>query len=349
MKTLATARLGRVEFGSVLGVIHQDLSGGEMLSVHFAVPIHAVDKRLCAVRVDHTERAAAERWEPNAEDGADIADRRRCNDVILQTVCSLVDKARSHAKRDVVGRNVRIGCTLCAVLGNQLLHLGVLLALLGRVKEHALARLATQPVVGDDVVEERVVCSTDPNTEVARQVLAHAGGDINAHLVHQRHGSDGEAVLDKRRVDVLDRGAALQQRQRLVHVRPQTAVDEEAGDVLDDDRDLALLQGDVEGSGSGVVRGAIMADDFNQRHLVHRREVVHAQKAIRTSAGGGKLGNGDGRSVGGEHSVGREHGFEFADHLVLKLQGFKHGFDHHVGLCKLLLPLVVLGGHAHNL
>ena len=50
----------------------------------------------------------------------------------------------------------------------------------------------------------------------------------------------------------------------------------ESGSVPDHDHNLALTESDIDGGGGGVLGGVLRANDFQQLHLVHRGEVVHA-------------------------------------------------------------------------
>ena len=43
---------------------------------------------------------------------------------------------------------------------------------------------------------------------------------------------------------------------------------------------LALLDADVDGRGDDLLGGALVRDDLQQRHLVDRREVVHAHDVL---------------------------------------------------------------------
>lgn len=47
----------------------------------------------------------------------------------------------------------------------------------------------------------------------------------------------------------------------------------------------------------------LVGDDFEQHHLVHGGEVVHAHKLLGSLAGGGELGNGDGGGIASKHAV----------------------------------------------
>ena len=68
--------------------------------------------------------------------------------------------------------------------------------------------------------------------------------------------------------------------QRLVHVRQQQAIDQEAGPVVHHDRRLADALGVGHGRGDRLVAGLRAADHFDQRHLPHRVEEVKAAEPL---------------------------------------------------------------------
>src|SRR5690606_30699157 len=65
--------------------------------------------------------------------------------------------------------------------------------------------------------------------------LPRLEGDVETDLVVKSERTDRESPRGHRVVDGIDRGTLLEQERRLVHVRPQDAVDVETGRVVDDD------------------------------------------------------------------------------------------------------------------
>mmetsp|Transcript_29107 Transcript_29107/g.49980 ORF Transcript_29107/g.49980 Transcript_29107/m.49980 type:complete len:278 (-) Transcript_29107:160-993(-) len=81
-----------------------------------------------------------------------------------------------------------------------------------------------------------------------------------------------------------------------------------------------------------------MGDDFQQRHLGNRREVVHTDHALRSLGTLGDVRNGDGGSVGGEDGMGRQHLLHLLQHAVLHAQLLEDSLDDQVSSGEVLLP-----------
>src|ERR1044071_7577726 len=91
----------------------------------------------------------------------------------------------------------------------------------------------------------------------------------------------------------------------------------EANTIIDYDRCLAVAFGHFNHSSHGFGRSLLSYDDLNERHLMNRREEVHAEEAIRPLGYLRKISDRDHGSVGSEYSSLRHHGFRLFDHLML--------------------------------
>jgi hypothetical protein len=100
-------------------------------------------------------------------------------------------------------------------------------------------------------------------------------GDVQAHLVQQPEGAHGHAEAQQRLVHLGDGRALLEEESRLVQVRRQDPVDQEAGPVAHDDRRLPQPQRQGEDGGHRLVRRVLAPDDLHQGHAVDRVEEVH--------------------------------------------------------------------------
>src|SRR5690606_33263683 len=182
------------------------------------------------------------------------------------------------------------------------------------------------------------------------QDRADLGADVDADFVQQGEGSNREAKAGQRLVDAVDGHALLEQVGSLVHVRRENAVDVEAGAVLDHDHCLALLAAHLDRGGDDLGAGPVGGDDFQQRHLVDWREVVHADDV---RGAGGRLGDaadGNGRGVGGEDGVFTAAGLDVLDHPMLEREILEDRLDHQVQLAEAAVvqrggdPVALQGG-----
>ena len=133
---------------------------------------------------------------------------------------------------------------------------------------------------------------------------------------------------------LLDRGGrdALEQHpDALVDEGPDHAAGEEAAAVVDDDRRLLDLLGEVERPVEGLVVGLLALDDLQQRHLVDRAEEVQADEVRRAGDALGELGDRQRRGVRAQQRVGREMRLDLREHLGLDGRVLEHGLDHEVG------------------
>ncbi len=129
-----------------------------------------------------------------------------------------------------------------------------------------------------------------------------------------------------------DRCSILQEHERLVHIREQHAVDEEARAVLDDDRRLANLFRQRHDRGDRLVTGFLAADDLDELHPVDRIEEVHADESFRMRGRLGHARDRDRRGVARQDRVVTHDFGEAAVDVFLERLVFGHGFDDHVAV-----------------
>ena len=98
-------------------------------------------------------------------------------------------------------------------------------------------------------------------------------------------GPTGNPPLHHRVVDELDVDALGKEIAHLVHVWGQRAIGVEAGSVVHDDHGLSLPLPELDARRRHPVGSLIGRDDLEQRHLLDRREVVHADDVLRTFRG----------------------------------------------------------------
>ena len=194
----------------------------------------------------------------------------------------------------------------------------------------ALAGLAAQPPVGDhrgDGLTRAGVGrhrARQARGEVARDVAAH----VDAHLVHEPQRTHRHAEVEHDPVDPRGVVAFLEvQPQRLGHVRQQDAVDEEAGRILDDHRQLA---DGFDVTQRGVHRRRVRAratDDLHELHAVDGVEEMDAHHAAGVREAVGDAVDGKGGGVRGEHGFRRDLLFERGENFLLEIEFFDGGLD----------------------
>ncbi|MNS40663.1 hypothetical protein D3C72_729880 [compost metagenome] len=169
---------------------------------------------------------------------------------------------------------------------------------------------------------------------LAAELFLEDGGDLGPHvdtdLIEQGDGADREAEVQQGTVQHLHRLPFQHQARRLVHVGGQDAVHVETGLVFDHDRCLALGTGEGQGGGHRLGAGAGMGDDFGQRHLVHRAEVVQPHHPLRMGGIGRYLVDGQGGGVGGKDGVFTALTLHVRHHLVLEGEILEYRLHHHV-------------------
>ena len=159
--------------------------------------------------------------------------------------------------------------------------------------------LATQAPVGDHRVETGAPSPPRARRRPPARPAPHGGRSPG------RSGPAARTVPSacRRRAwpDPSPRADPLEQQpRRLVEVERQDAIDQEAGAVLDDHRDLAQSQREGVGGGHRLGRAVAARDHLDQRHAVHRIEEVQADHAFGTNRARGDVGDRQRGGVGGE-------------------------------------------------
>src|SRR5262249_43301196 len=132
-------------------------------------------------------------------------------------------------------------------------------------------------------------------------------------------------------IDVLDLHALGDQQHRLVEVRRQDAVDDEAGTVLDHDRRFGQRHGPAPQQVDGAAVGVGTADDLDQRQLVDRVEEVTAGDAAAVFQPLRDGGDGQRRGVRGQDGVGAGNAVQLGEDGPLRLQVLDGRLDDEVG------------------
>ena len=149
------------------------------------------------------------------------------------------------------------------------------------------------------------------------------------------HRSDRESPVDHCLVDRLDRGTLLDEVHR---PRPPEGTrirrGVEAGAVVDDDHGLALPLAERDGGGQCPVGRLLGSDDLEQRHLLHRREVVHAEHGLGPGRCRRDVADRNRRGVRGEDRVFLGDGLDLAQQRLLELEALEDGLDHQVDVAE---------------
>ena len=204
-----------------------------------------------------------------------------------------------------------------------------------RVVEALAAALGAEAPVGDEPLHPagHVEAFLAVGLE---QVLGDVQDGVQPEQVDQPVGADredpraGEAVVDQ-----LDRQALLLLlAPDLRATRVEDAVDDEAGDLLADDRLLADRLRERERRRDRFGGGVLAFDDLDQRHQRGGVEVVEADHLLGAQRGFADLRDRQRGGVGGEDRVPRRERVELREDALLDLQALGHRLDHEVDLAE---------------
>ena len=134
--------------------------------------------------------------------------------------------------------------------------------------------------------------------------------NIQPSHVDQGKRSHREAELDRRRVDFRCGRPFLQQRERLLQVRHEHAIDQEPLAVLDQHRRLVHGPAQLDRRRQRLARRGLAADDLDQRHPLGRIEEVQPDQPVRMAQAGGQFVQGDRGRVRGQDRVRRADFFQ---------------------------------------
>ena len=163
------------------------------------------------------------------------------------------------------------------------------------------------------------------------RLLADTPPENQAHLVGQGQRRRRVAGLQPGLLDRRGRAPLVQHRNHLVDKGSDDPRREESSAVVDHDRKLLDLQGDVDGSGQRGVGRLLADDDLQQLHLVDRREEVHADEVLGTGHALGKTRHRKSRGVRGEERVIGQQRLDLGVDVLLQRHVLEDGLDHEVG------------------
>ena len=123
-----------------------------------------------------------------------------------------------------------------------------------------------------------------------------------------------------------------------VDERHENAVGDEARRVVDGDRLLIELFGELHSGPERGVAGLQSADDFDEDHDGHGIHEVHADETVGALGERGERRDGDRRGVSGEDHFGAENVVGFLEDGALDFEFLGDGFDNEIGAGN--------GGHA---
>ena len=287
----------------------------------------------------------------DAEDGGHVAVDLVADDAVLEAEDGLVDEARRHARLNLLRRHLdRLHERLHRLHRHGVgLHLALEhrprdprqrpLALLVRgVGAEARAEALALDACRLDGRHGRHVGPAHARRDVGAQVGVHVEGDIDADLVGEGDGADGEAHGLHGLVEVEQALQLEGQHHALVDVRRQAAVHVEARHVLAHHGDLALPQPDLHGRRHHGLRRALVRDHLDELHLVDGREVVHAHHVLGPLRRLGDLPDGQRRRVGRDDAVRRHDLLHTLNNAVLDADLLEDGLNHQVRLGKVPRP-----------
>ena len=290
-----------------------------------AQPLHRLEREARTEAVEVPERPAQERRKSEAEDGPHVPVPRRAQDAFLQAANHLVQEREHQPLLGLVRVDRAPRGAVRQYRVDRLVH-ALPAAVVAVEAAGGLPALAPVAEQGGHRRRRRHALA-ERALHDARDTRRH----VDADLVEQRAGPDRKAEVGHRAVERVDRGALLQHARRFVHVRGERAARVEAGPVPHHDHVLSHAPAEA-GRGRHRERlGLGCHHHFEQRHLRHRREEVHAQHAPRPPAALRDLADRDRRGVAREHGGLRDHALDLGQHAPLQLQVLEHRLDHQVG------------------
>lgn len=171
---------------------------------------------------------------------------------------------------------------------------------------------------------------------IVMKLLEHGAGDaevgIDTDKVHQFKRSHFESAAFKEAVDGFEGGGIFFEGFETLHVIVSGhAIHDKPGGIGGVDGGFAERLRPVERFLGDFWCGGNAFDDFNELHDVGWVEEVHAYYTLGVLEGGGDLGDGDARGIGGEDGIWGVDGFQEAKEFAFDWQLFKYCFDDEIG------------------
>ncbi len=160
---------------------------------------------------------------------------------------------------------------------------------------------------------------------------------VDTNHVHQVSRAHGPAEFFHDLVDTHEVDARADQTRKAAEIRKQHAIDQKARAIVDHDRVLAHFLGVGNGGGHRLFAGMFTADDFDQRHHVHRVEEMHADEILRTLERLGQQRNRNGRGIGRQNGALLDLAFYLGKHRLLDLGVLDHGLDDDIDMAKVAI------------
>ena len=167
-----------------------------------------------------------------------------------------------------------------------------------------------------------------------RQQLEALNRHCRPNLIKMLKRSPGKPVFPHGSIDAVDGNSLLQEHQSFSQVGRLQAIYQKARTVLHHQRQFTPAPGKVIQGRDGLVRGMNSANDFDQLHLMHRRQKMHPGKPLRPPAIAGQFRDGNPRGVADDNCRGLNPPVGLPDDLSFRHQIFRHRLDHQVGTGK---------------
>ncbi len=328
-----------VELRVALGHLDEQGRGGPARAEAVFVRAHPSQDLGRPDAVDVAKGPAPKRRKAQPEDRADVTVARRAHDALAEAAQGLVDELQRAAHLHLFERHrARPGLDPEQPIETRV----------DRLAFCAGKRVATPRGAGGLAVEVDAAPVLAPLAPVGREARdrgrrrhalaegldhdeADVRGDVDAHLVEQGQGPDGPAPEHEGAVDLGDRHALGDEEGGFVQVGAEDAARVETDAVVDDDDGLALPLAERHGGRHRGGRTRRGADDLEQRHFVHRAEIMHPHDVLGAAGAGGDLRDGQRRGVRGEDGVGAGNRLDLGEHATLEGEVFEDRLDDDVG------------------
>ena len=155
---------------------------------------------------------------------------------------------------------------------------------------------------------------------------------IERHFIRQRQRADRHAGHLRGVLDHCRRHAFHQHLEAFRGEAQHATVGEEAARVVDDDRRLADLTNVIQRGGQRHIAGVLADDDFDQHHLLDRREEMDSDEARLILPFLGQRIDRQRRGIGGEDGILAQQRLRLGIGLGLDLAILEHRFDDQIAI-----------------